>query len=184
MRRSPLYVFKSQTSTGIYDVPLDSVIQVIDSDGAGTPSMTQITGKVGIDASTTIDQYLSNPINYDELDRYVDDLDDLDDVQLSATIISGDVLLYNGFHWIDAPASDLVASINLGDLKDVPAPLSGNDGQYLEWDNLTGKWVYVTSVKVLDDLDDVTALNANKDDMLIFDGTKWVQTNIISGGSF
>ncbi len=68
MRRNPVYVFKNKDSRGIYDIPLESMIQVIDSDGTGTPIFTQITGKNGIGPTSTIEDYLISN-NYIALDK-------------------------------------------------------------------------------------------------------------------
>ncbi len=72
-RRNPLYVFKDKDSRGIYDIPLESMIQVIDVDGNKTPSLTQLIGKDGLGPSSTIDQYLASNsasiTNYVTLDK-------------------------------------------------------------------------------------------------------------------
>ncbi len=72
-RRNPVYVFKNKDSGGVYDVPLGSMIQVIDADGAGTPSFSQILGKNGVGPSSTIEQYLNSNTpgmtNYVTLDK-------------------------------------------------------------------------------------------------------------------
>jgi len=64
MRRNPLYVFKDLNAIGIYDVPLESVIQINDSDGSGTPRTVQIKSKVGLDSASTIADFLNNSDNY------------------------------------------------------------------------------------------------------------------------
>ena len=69
MRRNPIYVFKDAASKGIYDVPLESMIQIIDSDGAGTPLFTQLVKKENLSALSTIEDFLREPINFINLDR-------------------------------------------------------------------------------------------------------------------
>jgi len=64
MRRNPLYVFKDASSTGLDKVPLESMIQIINSDGLGTPKTLQVKSKSGITGSTTIEEFLENSSNY------------------------------------------------------------------------------------------------------------------------
>ncbi len=68
VRRNPIYVFKDQSSVGIGDVPVESVIQIIDSDGVGTPLLTLLTDKTGLGNSSTIADYLGG-IGYTDLDK-------------------------------------------------------------------------------------------------------------------
>ncbi len=182
IRRNPLYVFKDINSIGIFDVPLDSVIQVVDSDGTGTPSMTMIIGKVGMNAGTTIGQYLTLVNNYEELDRYVEELNDLLDVNVNL-ISNGDLFMYdlNSRSWVNRTLKTVAGAINLSDLKDTPMTSSpGNDGDTLIYQG--GRWNTVVAVKDLNDLGDVTTAPI-AGEVLVFDGTRWVSSNI-DGGSF
>ncbi len=184
MKRSPLYVFNDQTSTGIYDVPLESVVQVIDADGVGTPSMTQIVGKSTFHTGTTIQQYLATPVNYKELDRYIDNLDEISDVDLGTIIVSGDILRFDGTNWTNTSTGDVAGDITLGDLKDVSDPNFSNDGQYLEWNDTADKWVYTDPIGVLNDLEDVDTAPVDNQFLAYNAGTsQWEATNI-DGGSF
>ncbi len=185
MKRNPIYVFKNGTSTGISAVPLESIIQVIDYDGIGTPSMTQIIGKVGIVGSTTIAQYLANPVNYKELDRYIEDLSDISDVVVSS-VIAGEVLRFNGIDWVNDSVSNIAGDITLGDLSDVATPVLGNDGQYLKWDNAAGNWAYANSISVLNDLDDVNATPSSTHSQILsynIASKEWEAADI-HGGTF
>jgi cytoskeletal protein CcmA (bactofilin family) len=68
MRRNPLYVFIDLSSTGLFDVPLDSTIQINDSDGLGTPKIIQLVDKSGLYQEITIGEFLANfPNNYTDL---------------------------------------------------------------------------------------------------------------------
>ncbi len=78
MRRNPIYVFKDTTSQGIYEVPVESMIQIIDSDGVGTPLFTQITNKNGLSSGSTIADFLNIANSHIDLDR--DTLSELEKV--------------------------------------------------------------------------------------------------------
>jgi len=68
MKRNPLYVFNDLDSTGIYNVPLNSTIQINDSDGNGTPKVLQFIDRTGMQPETTIEQMLTNfPGSYIDL---------------------------------------------------------------------------------------------------------------------
>ncbi len=94
MKRAPIYVFKDGNSVGVSEVPLESIVQVIDSDGVGTPSMTQIINKSGINRMTTVSQYLAQPSYYKELDRYIDELNEITDISLSS-VLDGNILVFD-----------------------------------------------------------------------------------------
>ena len=64
MRRSPLYTFENLDSTGIYNVPIDSTVQINDADGFGTPMTIQIENKSFVNPSTTIREFISYSENY------------------------------------------------------------------------------------------------------------------------
>ncbi len=185
MKRSPLYVFNNQTSTGIYDVPLESIIQVINSDGAGTPSMTQIINKAAFHSGTTIQQYLATPTAYKDLDKYLDYLSELKDVTLPAVIKDGSVLQYNGTEWVSSTIKDFAGDINLGDLKDITPATLTDDGKYLEWNSNVDKFIYVTPVKEIDQLANVDAPNPVADQILNWNDTSntWVAVDL-DGGQF
>ncbi len=65
MKRNPLYLFNNISSLGIFDIPLQSIIQILD-DGTGNQSMVILTGKLGMNSRTTIGQFLGMPNNYTE----------------------------------------------------------------------------------------------------------------------
>ncbi len=183
MRRNPIFVFQDRTSIGIYEVPLESIIQIVDSDGLGTPSMTQFVDKSLLYAGTTIDQYLKTPTAYIELDRYVEILNELNDVDLTS-VVDGQILRFDSStsNWINLDASSVASDINLSDLNDVPEPTSTEDGNYLEWDEAGNQWILVTSIKKINDLLDVNTSPTNNQ-MLSFTGTEWEAVDI-DGGQF
>ncbi len=109
MRRNPIYVFKDQTSVGIYDVPLESMIQIIDSDGLGTPLFTQITGKSGLGGTSTIGDFLNTATNYLNLDR--DTLSELEKVGSGWRLLGKDPANYVS---VGLGAVDLSNSITPG----------------------------------------------------------------------
>ncbi len=184
IRRNPLYVFKNLASVGIFEVPLDSIIQLVDSDGAGTPSMTLFIDKRLLNITTTMAQYIATPTAYIELDRYSEILNDLDDVELTS-IQDKDIMVYDSLNniWVNAPAGATAGNIKLGDLADVPTPAPSNDGNQLVWDNANNRWEYTVSVEFLNDLADVNTTPV-ADHVLMHDGTGWKSTNVIDGGSF
>ncbi len=187
VRRNPLYVFKNGSAIGIYEVPLESVVQIVDIDGAGTPLMTQLVSKALLTNGSTIDQYLSTPTAYVELDRYAEELNDLKDVELPSVIADEDILAFDfaSKKWINKTAGDVADHISLGDLQDITSPTLANDGQLLEWDETNRQWNYVNSIKMINDLGDVNngtaAIPAGK--ILTNDGTNWVPADI-DGGSY
>ncbi len=89
MRRNPIYVFKDAASKGIYDVPLESMIQIIDSDGAGTPLFTQLVKKENLSALSTIEDFLREPINFINLDRDTTPASSLEDIGLQDSSLIG-----------------------------------------------------------------------------------------------
>ncbi len=184
MKRSPLYVFNDQTSTGIYEVPLESVVQVINADGAGTPSMTQIVSKAMFHSGTTIQQYLATPAAYKELDKYIDKLDEISDVDLGTIIVPGDLLRFDGTNWTNESTGSIAGDITLGDLKDITSPTPANDGQYLEWDDTVDKWVYTNPIKVLNDLDNVGVTPVDNQFLAYNAGANQWEATDIDGGSF
>ncbi len=182
MRRNPVYVFKDGTSTGINEVPLESIIQVVSYNGV--PNMSQLVNKNLLNQSTTITQYLANPANYKELDRYIDNLDEISDVSMAGIIVDGDVLRFDGTNWTNDSVSSIAGDITLGDIGDVTTPVLGNDGQYLIWDSGLHKWVYATPVLALNDLNDVTTSPTDNQFLNYDAGSKeWVAVDI-DGGSF
>ncbi len=186
MKRNPIFVFNDKTSTGIYEVPLESIVQVIDSDGIGTPSMTQIVDKSMFYAGTTIQQYLATPSAYKNLDKYLEYLNDLKDVTLPATIDNNSVLQYNGVDWVSASLDDVASNIELGDLAGVNPAAATDDGKYLEWNETGDEFIYVKPVKEINELSNVDAPTPIADQILNWDDStnKWVAISIIDGGSF
>jgi len=66
MRRNPLYVFEDLNSTGIYNVPLESTIQINDADGQGSSLIVQIVSKDNMNSRTTIGDFLLLEDNYEK----------------------------------------------------------------------------------------------------------------------
>ena len=60
MRRNPIFAFKNLMAVGIDKVPVKAMIQILDSDGQGTPKIIQILNKNGVDQNTTIGDFLIN----------------------------------------------------------------------------------------------------------------------------
>ena len=67
MRRNPLFIFRNRDSVGIYDVPLESTVQIIDSDGKNTPKFIELIGKIGLAPTSDIEDLLNTPDNYIDL---------------------------------------------------------------------------------------------------------------------
>jgi hypothetical protein len=65
MRRNPLYVFDNLGSVGIYNVPLESSVQINDADGQGSTLIVQIISKEHLTPSSTIGDFLANTDNYE-----------------------------------------------------------------------------------------------------------------------
>jgi hypothetical protein len=66
MRRNPLYAFNDVNSVGVYNVPLNSTIHILD-DGTGVPRFVEIISKEGLNAASTIGQFLADPTLYIDL---------------------------------------------------------------------------------------------------------------------
>jgi len=60
MRRNPVYIFENQLSVGIYDIPVESLILITDTDGNETPMMVQIISKEGLSPGSTIGDFLAS----------------------------------------------------------------------------------------------------------------------------
>jgi len=59
MKRNPLYVFKDVNSTGIFEIPLNSVIQIIQNiNNISRVLLIEIIGKTGTSQATTISEFL------------------------------------------------------------------------------------------------------------------------------
>jgi len=65
MRRNPLYVFDNLDSKGIYNVPLESTVQINDADGNGSTLIVQVSSKDNMDVNTTIRDFLQLEDNYE-----------------------------------------------------------------------------------------------------------------------
>jgi len=65
MRRNPIYTFKDRNAIGIYDVPLESTIQINDADGQGNTQIIQLTSKAGLHKLSTIGEVLDDPTLYE-----------------------------------------------------------------------------------------------------------------------
>ncbi len=66
MKRNPVYLFNDTSSTGVFEIPLKSIIQILD-DGTGNQIMVTIASKTGMNTGTTIGEFLSSPDNYTEV---------------------------------------------------------------------------------------------------------------------
>lgn len=66
MRRNPLYAFRDRDATGIYNVPLNSTIHILNR-GDGTPIFVEIIAKTGLTAGSTIGQFLDDETLYVDL---------------------------------------------------------------------------------------------------------------------
>jgi len=69
MKRNPLYAFKDGNSTGIFNVPLNSTIHILDNstDGTGSSMFVQIISKNGLNSASTIAQFLADRSLYIDL---------------------------------------------------------------------------------------------------------------------
>lgn len=82
MRRNPLYAFRNRDAVGIFDVPLNSTIHILDK-GDGIPVFVEIISKHSLSAGATIGQFLDDETLYinlsaqeaipSELERMVED---------------------------------------------------------------------------------------------------------------
>lgn len=87
-------------------------------------------------------------------------LDDLSDVAITGAA-KGDILVHNGTNFVDLTV--------------------GTNGQILSADSAeaTGvKWITNSVVAALDDLTDVVITGAAKGDMLVFNGTSWIDVTV------
>jgi hypothetical protein len=64
MRRNPLYVFNDLGSVGVFNIPLNSTVQVNDVDGMDQPVIVQINSKANMGPNTTIGEFLLLEENY------------------------------------------------------------------------------------------------------------------------
>jgi len=67
MRRNPTYDFRNRNEIGIYQVPLKSMVYIIDSNEHGKPRIVQIISKNGIRPDTTIGQFLADQSLYTDI---------------------------------------------------------------------------------------------------------------------
>ncbi len=68
MKRNPLYVFKGLTDRGIYEVPLNSTVYVLD-DGFQSPKFVEILSKEKLNPSSTIAEFLLLPDHYVDINK-------------------------------------------------------------------------------------------------------------------
>ena len=66
MRRNPLYVFGDQSSVGVFNVPINSMILINDADGNGNSLTVQLVAKNGLTVGSTIADFLSDETNYEK----------------------------------------------------------------------------------------------------------------------
>ena len=66
MRRNPVYTFQGLNSQGIYNVPLESTVQINDADSAGNSLVVQITSKNGLNPYSTIGDFLNDETLYEK----------------------------------------------------------------------------------------------------------------------
>jgi hypothetical protein len=135
-------VFQNAQSTGIYDVPIDSIISVIDRDGNGTPSMTLLVDKGGLDPVSTIQDYLNIPSTHEVLDKYTEKLNDLNDVSL-VNPIEYNLMAFKNGKWTNTTPSDIAGQIKINDISDVNAS-SPEDNYILSWDDNSNQWVAIS----------------------------------------
>jgi len=86
MKRNPLYVFDNLQSTGIYNVPVDSTIQINDVDSQGTPKIIQLTSKEGLTPDSTIAHFLSLNDNYVDLNEATEIPSELEKIEQNGKI--------------------------------------------------------------------------------------------------
>jgi len=69
MKRNPLYAFKDGNSIGVFNIPLNSTIHILDdsTDGTGNTRFVEIISKTGLNPGSTIAQFLANPDLYIDL---------------------------------------------------------------------------------------------------------------------
>jgi len=60
MFRNPMYVFEDNSSTGLDEVPILSVINIRDADGNGNPTIVELIDNTGITSSTTVSDFIAN----------------------------------------------------------------------------------------------------------------------------
>jgi hypothetical protein len=138
MRRNPTYVFKDANETGIYDIPVESIIHVIDADGSGTPSITQLVNKSQLGTTSTIGQYLSTPGAFKPLDKFIEKFNDIGDVNLTG-LLTEQVLTFDGTQWVNSDPKDIAQNIKIEDISNINAS-SPADKQILHWDAINNTW--------------------------------------------
>ncbi len=71
MRRNPLFIFRDLDSTGIWEVPLKSTVQIVnigfDDNNMPVPMFIQLVAKDGLSETSTIEELLSFPEDYIDL---------------------------------------------------------------------------------------------------------------------
>ncbi len=110
MRRNPIYVFENLVAKGINNVPIGSIVQIVDSDGVGTPKLLQLLSNAGLDMNSTIGDFLSLPNNSVELDK--DTLSELEKVGNGWRLLGKDPANYStlGNNAVDLSNSQLVGN--------------------------------------------------------------------------
>ena len=110
MIKNPLFIFEDGTSKGLDKVPLNRLVFIEDSDGAGTPLLITIQDKTTVDSNTTITTFLALTAQYDIVGDYVHPTDD-GNLHVPATngITAGYILTTGGVagdaSWQVAPES-------------------------------------------------------------------------------
>jgi hypothetical protein len=66
MKRNPLYSFRDRSSVGIFDVPLNSTVHILDA-GPNGPIFVEIISKQGMYSGYTIGDFLDRPELYVEI---------------------------------------------------------------------------------------------------------------------
>jgi len=98
MRRNPLYVFADRMSAGIFEVPLKSIVHIIDGDNLGTTKYVELIAKTGLNSSSTIGVFLDNPSLYEEISKEFKienaKLAELGDVEVT-NVTNGQVLVWD-----------------------------------------------------------------------------------------
>jgi len=78
MRRNPVYAFKNRDSVGIFEVPLNATVHILDG-GSGTPEYVEIIDKTGLSPNSTIGNFLDDPNLYIDLANSIENFVQLHD---------------------------------------------------------------------------------------------------------
>ncbi len=112
MRRNPIYVFDDRSSKGIDQVPLGSIIQILDA-GTGDPTIVQLKSATGLTATTTIGDFLDSG---DAVDLDSDTLSELEKVGDGWRLLGKNSAMYStpGVNAVDLSTSEVVGNYGAG----------------------------------------------------------------------